>query len=106
MILRKTSHRPFPRVRAASSRVRSTPEKAALAAFFDSYDKAQLDRSPMGKAYRGIRDADYGKWDDLSDAAATADIAATNDALATMRGTFPRTAGKGTAGACRHRLAV
>lgn len=65
-------------------------QKAALAAFFDSYDKAQLDRSPMGKAYRGIRDADYGKWDDLSDAAATADIAATNDALATMRGTFPR----------------
>ena len=64
--------------------------KAALAAFFEAYDKAQLARSPMGKAYRGIHDADYAKWNDFSDANATADMAATLDALATMRGGFDR----------------
>lgn len=36
---------------------------AALAALFDRYDKAQLQRSPMLKANRGVRDADYGKWE-------------------------------------------
>lgn len=42
---------------------------ARLAGFFASYDQQGLDRSPQGKAYRGIRDGDYGKWDDPSDAA-------------------------------------
>jgi uncharacterized protein (DUF885 family) len=36
--------------------------------FFDKYDAAQLSLSPLGKAYRGIRDDDYGRWGDLSDA--------------------------------------
>ncbi len=67
-------------------------QASALAAFFDAYDKAMLSRSPQAKTYRGIRDADYGKWDDVSDAAAVQELAATNDALATMRGTFQRDA--------------
>nr|WP_314441755.1 DUF885 domain-containing protein [uncultured Sphingomonas sp.] len=45
---------------------------AALAAFFDEADKAELAQSPNGKAYRGIRDADYGKWNDYRDSAAVA----------------------------------
>lgn len=41
---------------------------AQFDAFFDKYDAAQLSLSPLGKAYRGIRDEDYGRWGDLSDA--------------------------------------
>jgi uncharacterized protein (DUF885 family) len=44
-------------------------QNAELAAFFDAYDKAALALSPMAKAYRGIRDGDYGEWTDDSDAA-------------------------------------
>ena len=43
--------------------------EAQLAAFFEDYDDQELAHSPTSKAYRGIRDADYGKWDDPSDAA-------------------------------------
>ncbi|HVM21820.1 MAG TPA: DUF885 domain-containing protein [Sphingomicrobium sp.] len=41
-----------------------------LAAFFDEVDKAELALTPLGKAYRGIKDQDYGRWDDYSDEAA------------------------------------
>jgi uncharacterized protein (DUF885 family) len=37
--------------------------------FFTDYDAAQLELSPLGKAYRGIRDEDYGRWGDFTDAA-------------------------------------
>lgn len=40
-----------------------------LAALFAAYDEAQLEMSPISKSYRGIIDEDYGKWDDVSDAA-------------------------------------
>lgn len=43
-------------------------QSAALNAFFDAYDKAQLARSPQRQSYRGIK-TDYDKWDDASDAA-------------------------------------
>ena len=36
---------------------------------FENYDEANLAASPLSKAYRGIRDEDYGKWDDASEAA-------------------------------------
>ena len=36
---------------------------------FTAYDAAQLELSPLGKAYRGIRDEDYGRWGDFTDAA-------------------------------------
>jgi len=41
-------------------------KNAALAAFFDEADKAELAMSPRGKAYRAIKDADYGKWDQFT----------------------------------------
>jgi uncharacterized protein (DUF885 family) len=47
----------------------------SLAGFFEEYDQAQLALSPESKAYRGIRDADYGKWDDYSDAGAQREFA-------------------------------
>ena len=51
----------------------AAPEKnAQLAALFEAYDKANLEYSPEGKAYRGIRDEDYGLWSDNSDASAIA----------------------------------
>jgi uncharacterized protein (DUF885 family) len=45
-------------------------ENAELAAFFEEYDKAELALSPLSKAYRGIKDEDYGKLDPFTDAAA------------------------------------
>ncbi|MBB5728881.1 DUF885 domain-containing protein [Sphingomonas prati] len=63
-------------------------QDAALASFFDAVDKAQLARSPQGKAYRGIRDADYGKLDDPSDAARLRDYQADEAALADMKRRF------------------
>ena len=50
----------------------STAVNAELAAFFEEYDRAELALSPLSKAYRGIKDADYGKWDEYTDAAAIA----------------------------------
>jgi uncharacterized protein (DUF885 family) len=47
-------------------------KNAALAAFFDDADKAELAMSPQAKAYRAIKDADYGKWDQFTDEAALA----------------------------------
>ncbi|MFZ1742372.1 MAG: DUF885 domain-containing protein, partial [Pontixanthobacter sp.] len=46
-------------------------ELADISALFSDYDAAQLAMSPMGKAYRGVRDGDYSKWGDFSD---TADV--------------------------------
>ena len=61
---------------------------AELAAFFEQVDAANLAASPQGKAYRGIRDADYGKWNDPSDAAAIADFERGQTALATLKARF------------------
>jgi uncharacterized protein (DUF885 family) len=63
------------------------PVDAELAAFFDAYDKASLARSPQGQSYRGIK-TDYDKWNDGSDAAAIANHAADQKALAEMRARF------------------
>ena len=45
-------------------------QAAALKQFFEEYDKAELALSPISKSYRGIKDGDYGKLDEFSDAAA------------------------------------
>src|SRR3546814_4133675 len=45
-------------------------DSAELAAFFEAYDQAQLELSPLSKAYRGIVDEDYGTWGEFTDAAA------------------------------------
>jgi uncharacterized protein (DUF885 family) len=63
---------------------------AELATFFADYDKAELALSPLSKAYRGIRDADYGKWDEYTDAAAEESRQLDLRTLEEMRRRFPR----------------
>ncbi|MCL4671891.1 MAG: DUF885 family protein [Sphingomonadaceae bacterium] len=53
---------------AASPAEQDAPAPA-LNTLFEEYDAAQLALSPQGKSYRGVRDGDYGKWDDMSAAA-------------------------------------
>ncbi len=73
---------PAPTVDAADS------EAAAIDALFAAYDADQLASSPLAKASRGIRDSDYGKWDDPSDAAADADFARLQETAADMAARF------------------
>ena len=61
---------------------------AELAQFFEDYDKQELSFSPIGKAFRGIIDEDYGKWGDPSDAAAVAQYERGRKALAEMEKRF------------------
>ena len=61
-----------------------------LSDFFKDYDDQQLAHSPMSKSYRGIRDADYGKWDDISDAAETEQFERNQAALAEMEAQFDK----------------
>ncbi|HEV2748082.1 MAG TPA: DUF885 domain-containing protein, partial [Allosphingosinicella sp.] len=63
-----------------------------LAAFYAAYDRAELAMSPLSKAYRGIRDQDYGKWDEYTDAAALAARQLDVTTLAQMRERFDRAA--------------
>lgn len=65
-------------------------QNAELAAFFEAYDKAQLEMSPLGKAYRGIVDEDYGQWGDFTDAAAIREHELDLRTLAAMRARFDR----------------
>jgi len=71
-----------------------TPAKedidSQLSAFFKDYDDQELAHSPLSKAYRGIRDADYGKWDDPSDAAEIARYKRDQAALAKMEAEFDK----------------
>lgn len=73
---------------AAAEAPPPAPAGATLAQFFDKYDAAQLSLSPQGKAYRGIRDADYGKWNDVSDEAEVASHKLQQASAAAMRGSF------------------
>ncbi|MEP2990793.1 MAG: DUF885 domain-containing protein [Parasphingorhabdus sp.] len=57
---------------ASVTDVPTSTANAEMAKLFNDYDKQELSFSPLGKAYRGIRDDDYGKWDDPSDEAAVA----------------------------------
>ena len=57
-------------------------QNAAIMAFFEEYDAQQLARSPLSKSYRGIKDSDYGKWDDGSDAAEAREHGGTTRAAA------------------------
>ena len=60
----------------------------ALNTLFEDYDAAQLALSPMGKSYRGVRDADYGKWDDMSAAADERSHQLLQDTAARMRASY------------------
>ncbi len=73
---------------APASTPATTPETQGIGQLFEQYDAAQLAMSPEGKAYRGIRDADYGKWGDASDAAEERDIALLRTTLAQMRANY------------------
>jgi uncharacterized protein (DUF885 family) len=73
---------------AAQTAPAARANSAELAAFFEQFDADGLAQSPQGKAYRGIRDADYGKWNDPSDAKAVADFERGQKALATMKARF------------------
>ncbi|WP_271079034.1 DUF885 domain-containing protein [Aurantiacibacter sp. MUD61] len=53
--------------------------------FFDMYDSASLELSPQTKAYRGIRDEDYGLWNDPSAEAEEAQRAMRMSFLARMQ---------------------
>lgn len=64
------------------------PAGADLAGFFQKYDDAQLSLSPQGKAYRGIRDADYGRWTDVSDEAEVARHTLQQASAAAMQSSF------------------
>jgi uncharacterized protein (DUF885 family) len=61
---------------------------AAIMAFFEEQDAEQLARSPLGKSFRGIKDADYGRWDDASDVASARANDASQSALKEMRARF------------------
>ncbi|MEO9599280.1 DUF885 domain-containing protein [Parasphingorhabdus sp.] len=61
-----------------------------LSAFFKDYDDKELAHSPLAKAYRGIRDADYGKLDDPSEAAELAQYERGQAALAKMEADFDK----------------
>lgn len=66
-------------------------EEVALASIntvFDDYDAAQLANSPQGKAYRGVRDEDYGKWNDTSAEAELRDYQLLQSTAQTMRETY------------------
>ncbi|WP_430387260.1 DUF885 domain-containing protein [Blastomonas fulva] len=73
---------------AAQTAPAARANSAELAAFFEQVDADGLAQSPQGKAYRGIRDADYGKWNDPSDARAVADFERGQKALAMMKARF------------------
>lgn len=81
-----------PATAAAAPAPDAVPAGANLAQFFDNYDAAQLSLSPQGKAYRGIRDGDYGRWNDVSDEAAIASHKLQQATAEAMRGSFdPKT---------------
>lgn len=61
---------------------------AALNEFFESYDQAELEFSPLTKSFRGIRDADYGTWGDFTDADAVAEQERLTAARDQMRAQF------------------
>jgi uncharacterized protein (DUF885 family) len=63
-------------------------QNAAIKTFFEEYDAQQLALSPLGKAYRGIKDSDYGRWGDFSTAGEMRAQAAERSALKEMRARF------------------
>lgn len=73
---------------AAAATAGQQDQNAAIQAFFEEYDAQQLAMSPLAKSYRGIKDSDYGRWDDASDEAEARAQAAEQAALKEMRARF------------------
>ena len=82
----------------AASASESPATSQELADLFTEYDAAQLAASPQGKSYRGVRDADYSKWDDMSAAADEQSHQLLQDTAGRMRARFdPATLSPGDA---------
>ncbi|MDP9414873.1 MAG: DUF885 domain-containing protein [Pseudomonadota bacterium] len=77
-------------VTAAATRAEVAEKNAELARFYEAYDQAELAMSPLSKAYRGIKDEDYGRWDAFTDEAALASHTLDVTTLANMRSRFDR----------------
>lgn len=77
-------------VAAAAQRAEIADKNPALARFYEAYDQASLAMSPLSKAYRGIKDQDYGRWDEFTDEAALASRNLDVTTLAAMRTQFER----------------
>lgn len=69
----------------ASEPVAAPKADTSINDLFDRYDEANLSLSPLGKAYRGVRDADYGKWNDPSEEAEQRDFDLLQDTARQMR---------------------
>ena len=63
-------------------------QNAAITAFFEEYDAQQLALSPLSKSYRGIKDSDYGRWGDFTNATEARANDAARSALKEMRARF------------------
>ncbi|QZD91554.1 DUF885 domain-containing protein [Qipengyuania xiapuensis] len=87
-VLAACSAAPAPQAEVSDPVVQAPAKSAALAELFEEYDAASLAMSPMGKSYRGIRDEDYGRWDDMSDAAEVRSEQLTQSTAARMRESF------------------
>lgn len=61
---------------------------ADINTLFADYDAAQLALSPLSKSYRGIRDEDYSRWGDFSDAADVASNDLLQSTAQTMRDSY------------------
>ncbi|RXZ64681.1 DUF885 domain-containing protein [Pelagerythrobacter rhizovicinus] len=70
------------------SETAATRPASDIGTLFERYDEAQLALSPLGKAYRGIRDSDYDDWGDFSDAAEVREQDLLQKTAATMRANF------------------
>lgn len=78
-----------PRTTQAAGSETAAPKPASdIGTLFETYDEAQLALSPLGKAYRGIRDSDYDDWGDFTDAAEVREEQLLQKTAATMRESF------------------
>jgi uncharacterized protein (DUF885 family) len=77
-------------VTAAAERAAVAEKNVELARFFEAYDQASLDLSPEGKTFRGIKDEDYGRWSEFTDAAELERRNLDVTTLANLRSRFDR----------------
>jgi uncharacterized protein (DUF885 family) len=73
---------------ATTETATETDPNAAIMAFFEEHDAEGLARSPLGKSFRGIKDSDYGRWDDGSEEADARAMDAERSALKEMKARF------------------
>ncbi len=68
--------------------VTNPPQSQTIDGFFETYDQRQLQLSPLSKAYRGIRDEDYGTWGDFSEQGEIAQEELLQSTAAAMRANY------------------